>query len=198
MVTNASLEDTSTHYQVLNLPSYIKAGSDLSAQQLKAAYRRALLQHHPDKLGTQSDSKHGLTVNKSFDNKSVYTVDQIFEAYATLSVPKSRSEYDRALELRAQLLNATGDDRTFRSGLEVIDLDDLTYDEAEQVWFKGCRCGDEHGFQVREADLEEASEIGELHVGCRGCSLWLMVLFGIVEEKPEERVTDSSWTNPNS
>jgi hypothetical protein len=67
----------------------------------------------------------------------------------------------------------------------------MNYDEMGETWFKSCRCGDERGFQVREADLEEASDIGELHIGCRGCSLWLKVLFGVVEEKAEGRVTDS-------
>ena len=80
-----------------------------------------------------------------------------------------------------------GDDM-FRSGLEVVDLDDLSHDERGEVWFKSCRCGEGRGFQFSEADLEEASEIGELHVGCRGCSLWLKVLFGFVEGEAEDHI----------
>jgi diphthamide biosynthesis protein 4 len=37
--------------------------------------------------------------------------------------------------------------------------------------------------EVREEDLEDAGEEGEVVVGCRGCSLWLRVLFGVVEEE---------------
>jgi diphthamide biosynthesis protein 4 len=186
MVTNDSLDDTATHYQVLDLPLNIGAGSDISAQHLKAAYRRALFQHHPDKIGVQPDFKHDLAAQKSFERKSIYTVDQITEAYATLSTPKLRFEYDRHLRLQARPLKATREDQRFHSGLEVVDLDDLSYDETEEVWLKSCRCGDEQGFQIREADLKEASDIGELHVGCKGCSLWLKVLFGVVEEELED------------
>jgi len=38
---------------------------------------------------------------------------------------------------------------------------------------------------IRETDLEEAADDGELNVGCNGCSLWLKVLFGIIEEDIE-------------
>ncbi len=184
MVTNGSLEDTPTHYQVLDLPWNVGAGLDLSAQHLKAAYRRALFRHHPDKNEAQSDSKHDLEVRKKSGKEVIYTIDQVTEAYATLSVQKLRSEYDRVLKLQTPPPKRSGqsDDQKFRSGLEVLDLDDLDYDETGRIWFKSCRCGDERGFQIRETDLEEASDVGELHVGCRGCSLWLKVLFGIAEE----------------
>jgi diphthamide biosynthesis protein 4 len=193
MVMNDSQENIATHYQVLNLSWSFEVNTDLSAQHLKAAYRRALFQHHPDKTGAQSGSRHELEIGKKSGKKATYTIDQITEAYATLSVPKLRSEYDRVLKLRTEPNKGTGQgyDQIFRSGLEIVDLDDLNYDETEEVWFKSCRCGDERGFQIREADLEEASDIGELHVGCRGCSLWLKVLFGVAEEKVEDCVTDS-------
>jgi diphthamide biosynthesis protein 4 len=192
-VTNDSLEDIVTHYQVLDLPWNFGVDSDLSAQHLKAAYRRALFQHHPDKIGAQSDLKHGLETAQKPSKKATYTIDQITEAYATLSIPKFRSEYDRVLKLRARPTKDIGqvDDQTFRSGLEIVDLDDLNYDEMGEVWLKSCRCGDERGFQIREVDLEEAADLGELHAGCRGCSLWLKVLFGVIEEKAEDHATDS-------
>jgi diphthamide biosynthesis protein 4 len=71
-----------------------------------------------------------------------------------------------------------------------VDLDDLVYDEAEVTWHRSCRCGDDRGFLIRETDLEEASDIGELHVGCKGCSLWLRVLFGVVEEDAMEHISE--------
>jgi diphthamide biosynthesis protein 4 len=189
---NGSLEDMPTHYQVLALPWNFGTDSDLSAQHLKAAYRRALFRHHPDKTGARSDTDQDSEVSKRSIRKAIYTIDQITEAYATLSIPKLRSEYDRVLKLRARPTKGTGqgDDQTFHSGLEILDLDDLNYDEIGEVWFKSCRCGDERGFQLRKADLEEASDIGELHVGCRGCSLWLKVLFGVVEEDAKDHDTD--------
>jgi diphthamide biosynthesis protein 4 len=164
MLINSSPEDTPNHYQVLDLPWSLDAGSELSAQHLKAAYRRALFRHHPDKIRAQSDFVHDPEDRKNTKGESTYTVDQISEAYATLSVPKLR--------------------------LETIDLDDLGYDEEGEIWFKSCRCGDGRGFQIRGADLEDTSDLGELHVGCRGCSLWLRVLFGVAEESVKARVAD--------
>jgi len=72
--------------------------------------------------------------------------------------------------------------QAFHTGIETVDLDDLNVNEAQGIWYRGCRCGDERGFLVREADLEEAVDDGEISVGCKGCSLWLKVLFGVMED----------------
>jgi diphthamide biosynthesis protein 4 len=53
---------------------------------------------------------------------------------------------------------------------------------SEQIWYRSCRCGDERGFVIMESDLEDAAQEGEIRVGCTGCSLWLRVLFGVVED----------------
>lgn len=65
----------------------------------------------------------------------------------------------------------------------MVDLEDLGCDESgeEIVWFRECRCGDERGFLVSEDELEKEVEHGEIVVGCRGCSLWLKVLFAAEE-----------------
>jgi diphthamide biosynthesis protein 4 len=192
MLINSSPEDRPNHYQVLDIPWTVGTGLELSAQHLKAAYRRALLRHHPDKTQAQSDSVHSREDCKNVKGESTYTVDRLTEAYATLSVPELRAEYDRVLKLLARPMNGTGQGgyQAFHSGLETVDLDDLGYDEEGGVWYKSCRCGDERGYQIRETDLEETSDLGELHVGCRGCSLWLRVLFGVVEGRVEDRDTD--------
>lgn len=135
---------------------------------------------------------------------AVYTIDQITTAYKTLSDPSLRAEYDRSLRLdRDKLRIVEGEKRNgdvyFHTGLEVVDLEDFCYDEgsgrgldvqgdgdgadadadADGVWYRGCRCGDESGFLITENDLEKEAEHGEIVVGCRGCSLWLKVLFGV-------------------
>jgi hypothetical protein len=48
-------------------------------------------------------------------------------------------------------------------------------------WYRGCRCGDERGFMVTEMDLEKEAEHGEVVIGCRGCSLWMKILFAMEE-----------------
>ncbi|CAG8951293.1 hypothetical protein HYFRA_00008043 [Hymenoscyphus fraxineus] len=168
---------TSTHYEILGLPEAIRNESHIPAQTLKSAYRRALLQNHPDKSQVQSKaSSHART--------SIYSIDQISEAFQILSNSRSRATYDKELKLQREPAN-TKDGKggqAFRTGVETVDLDDLEVDDAQDLWYRSCRCGDERGFLIAESDLEEAAEDGEVNVGCRGCSLWLKVLFGVIEE----------------
>jgi diphthamide biosynthesis protein 4 len=173
-----------THYEVLGLTKEQNGRQIMAAQTLKAAYRTSLLKHHPDKTRT-SDQDLGTAAPPNPTAKvSIYSIDQITQAYAVLSVPALRSEYDRELKLKGGPTNAAqaGKTETFRTGVEIVDLDDLDYHEKEELWYRGCRCGDDHGFVLKEADLEEAADDGELNVGCKGCSLWMKVLFGVAEE----------------
>lgn len=184
MVVNGASMNPPTHYEVLNLPRTAYASSSLSPQYLKAAYRRALLQHHPDKIPPPIRAKCPQTGPETTETKPGFTIDEITEAYAILSVPKLRSAYDRELKIQSHSkkdVRQEGND-DFRTGCETVDLDDLVCDENGEIWFKRCRCGDRQSFLIREADLEEASDVGELLVGCRGCSLWLRVLFGVYKD----------------
>jgi curved DNA-binding protein CbpA len=165
-----------THYEVLGLP----AQTSLTPQLIKAAYRKALLKHHPDKAGVPSSS-----VNDQHYSKSAHSVDKITEAYSVLSSPKSRADYDRELTLQTRSQSKDESD-IFRTGVEVVDLDDLDYDETEGSWYRSCRCGDNRGFLFKEDSLEDAADDGELNVGCRGCSLWLRVLFGVLDGEVEK------------
>ncbi|GLA56755.1 diphthamide biosynthesis protein 4 [Aspergillus tubingensis] len=190
---------TQDHYEVLNLP-FTETPTALSKQQLKAAYHKALLKHHPDKAPgaiakdgqTSSTSTSSLTTsdtNSSSHTTHRYTIDEITTAYKTLSDPYLRAEYDRSLRLdRARVAEREKTGTVFHTGLEVVDLEDLACDESDAdaaLWYRGCRCGDERGFLVTEQDLEREAEHGEIVVGCRGCSLWMKVLFA-VEDGDEE------------
>jgi diphthamide biosynthesis protein 4 len=122
----------------------------------------------------------------------IFTVDQITLAFSTLSDPKSRAAYDASLAVdhysAIKGTDGNRDGKDWKTGIETVDLDDLEVCEeenVEQVWYRGCRCGDEKGFVVRERDLEDAAQDGEVTVGCKGCSLWLKVLFGVVEDGEE-------------
>ncbi|KAI9036999.1 DnaJ-domain-containing protein [Aspergillus affinis] len=199
---------THDHYEILSLPfstSTTTTTTSLSKQQLKTAYHKALLKHHPDKassvtkdtdLQTQSQSqsysqpKTNLLTSLATPTvpESAYTIDQITLAYRTLSDPQLRAEYDRELRLdreKAARREKTG--TVFHTGLEVVDLEDLACDEGDDetgqaTWYRGCRCGDEKGFLVTEDELEREVEHGEIVVGCRGCSLWMKVLFAVNED----------------
>lgn len=156
--------DTPDYYTILNLATR-KQDPTLTPSEVKLAYKRALLQHHPDKKSSTSSPRSSITV------------DSIALAYKILSSPALKTEYDLAL----QTSRPTEDDKVFRTGLDTVDLDDLAFDEGKEVWTRGCRCGDDGGFVVTEGELEANAEDGELIIGCRGCSLWLRVLFGVEE-----------------
>lgn len=184
------------YYQTLGIP-FTSSSAALSKQQLKVAYHKALLRHHPDKAGavTQDEatkrSAHDAISSPSrwTDERATqrtYSIDEITTAYKTLSDPALRLEYDRTLRLdrlKVAEREKTGD--VFHTGLEIVDLEDLACDEYGEdgtCWYRGCRCGDERGFLVREEDLEREADHGEIVVGCRGCSLWLKVLFAVEED----------------
>lgn len=182
------------HYETLDLPFPIPS---LTPQQLKLAYHKALLKHHPDKATASSidptsspspSSPTNGTNPQSQSQQQTYTIDQITSAYKTLSNASLRKSYDLTLrQNRAE--QKKGD--AFHTGLEPIDLEDFECEECDDadagdIWFRGCRCGDERGFIVTEEDLEKEIETGEVVVGCRGCSLWVKVLFAVDDDNQEE------------
>lgn len=187
-VSDKSPKEHPNYYEILGLSHTFSTSSDLSPQQLKAAYRRALLLHHPDKFPAQVDRVQSHSDRPKHEQDHAYAVDQISNAYGILSVPKLRAQYDRDLKLThpsAKNSSLWGHEK-FRTGFETVDLDDLEHGELEEQWYRSCRCGDRHGFLIRRVDLEEASGEGELHVGCQGCSLWLRVLFGVIDVNADD------------
>lgn len=159
------------HYTVLALDG--KEGHPLSTQEVKQAYKKALLANHPDKSLPQIRNGQGVA-----DGRKV-TVDDIALAYKILSEPALKAEYDRTLSERA--VSGNSSEQTYHTGLETIDLDDLDFDEDDGTWNRGCRCGKARAYVVTEPELEKNVADGELITGCRGCSLWLRVLFGAEE-----------------
>lgn len=157
-------EHIPTHYEILGLPSPSSLTTVSTRTTIKLAYHRALLAHHPDK-------------SYSAPRNVSYTVDEITLAYRVLSDSTSRASYDRSILARDQKTSRPKDDDSL--GGEIVDLDDLVYDDKAGVWYRGCRCGQERGFKVTEKELEKAMEAGEKEVitGCGGCSLWIKVLF---------------------
>ena len=160
------------HYQVLSLLPPSQTGRDVTVQDIKLAYRRSLLHHHPDK----SKSTAPKAANSDRSNPSI---DAITLAYKVLSNATARSEYDRLLRLQTSSSDLTLEKP--HPGLETEDLDDLDYDELQHVWYRNCRCGNGKGFLLTEQELEREAEHGEVITGCRGCSLWLRVVFEVAD-----------------
>jgi diphthamide biosynthesis protein 4 len=200
------------YYTTLSL-SARKYDPTLTPAEVKAAYKRALLQHHPDKKASKSTSTPPPSSNPNTNTKPsknrTITIDTIALAYKILSSPSLKAEYDSHLQQASRSRNNRPNnsshnsypdsdydsdedeeesDIIFRTGLETVDLDDLEFveesdssadEEGEETWTRACRCGDYGGFVVSEKELEANAEDGEVIVGCRGCSLWLRVLFGV-------------------
>ena len=190
---------TPNYYTTLNLSSR-KYDPTLTPNEVKAAYKRALLQHHPDKKASTTSTSTPPQSSKPNNNKNI-TIDSIALGYKILSSPALKAEYDLALRTSKRSRNNNNNnnsnsnpdfsdsdeeeeaDKIFRTGLETVDLDDLEFVEDskadQETWTRSCRCGDDGGFVVTEKELEANAEDGEVIVGCRGCSLWLRVLFGV-------------------
>lgn len=157
-----------SHYDVLALPpphSHMPAPNQAA---IKRAYHRALLNHHPDK-------------SHPAPAKARYTIDELTVAYRVLNDTTTRKPYDQSLLSSSRKSSKLDED--VAPACEIVDLDELTYDKKEHMWYRGCRCGQKKGFKVTEDELEHATDEGEREVvtGCGGCSLWIRVLFGVVD-----------------
>lgn len=190
-----------TLYDILSLTPKHLEGQASTAQStvVKKAYHRALLQHHPDKANSNTnntsdrggeDAAGSKSKSKSPPRGVTYTVDQIQEAYTTLSDTKKRAEYNRSLASGSSSTSASTSrqqqsshtatfsaTRSFQTGLEVVDLDDVDFDDRKGLYFRACRCGNPRGYRFKESNLEENEDEGVLMVECLDCSLWLKVLF---------------------
>ena len=158
-----------TYYEILQIPHDSKP---IDPTELKLAYRRALLLHHPDKKYPSSPA----TLNTTHITQYAFSVDQITEAYKILSSILDKAEYDRLLAKDTTRLSKAPKE-VHHPGLEMYDLEELSFNNETSTWTRQCRCGDELGYIVTESELEEESEHGEIYVGCKGCSLFIKVLF---------------------
>lgn len=181
-------------YEVLGLPSPSRQNDLYSSERpteadIKQAYRAALLKYHPDKTNGSPEAASGGNNIQGGHFGSNPSVDAIKQAYEILLDPRARAEYDRELLLKqSSAFNGTNavdeKEKHFRTGEEVVDLDDLQYDEEKVFWYRACRCGEAISYVVTEKMLEaeEMKGLREVVVGCVGCSLWLRVAFGVSEE----------------
>ena len=168
---------TPSHFTVLALPEPTASSSSVSPKEVKVAYKRALLLHHPDKSSR--------TMPRPKSTKFIPTVDQITLASRTLVTPNSQHAYVQhliATRHQPQFQHSILSDPSNQEGVEHVDLDNMQYDAEAQTYHRSCRCGRKKSYVVSEVQLEERAENREVMVGCEGCSLWICVEFGLVEE----------------
>jgi hypothetical protein len=141
-------------YKILNL----KPG--FTENELKQAYKAALLRTHPDKQPQQENIKD-------------YRVDMVIDAYQSLLDPVKRNLYT-TLHSKPTLPS------------EIVDLDDMDvqeYGDGLAEWSRKCRCGAPKGYLVTEQDLiDNQGNAEEVDVQCIGCSIWIKVVYAFVDE----------------
>ena len=129
-----------------------------SAAEIKTAYHRALLSHHPDK---QSNTAR---------RDDAVELDLLRKAFATLSNPDLRIEYD------SRRANACSGPRP----AHVVSLEEFTEHEnggpEEIFWSYDCRCGG--SYRITENDMEKGQHL----IGCASCSEVVWVGFELVED----------------
>ena len=168
--------DAPNHFVVLALPKPSPSSPRLSDFEVRAAYKKALLLHHPDKSSSAKPTQVSETP----------TVDQITQAYRVLGTTYSREAYTcKLLASRTPFTGPLRNVHDFQGGVEVVDLSDMQYDEQEHVYYRSCRCGRQKSYLVSETELEERIGDGEVDVGCDGCSLLIRVEFGVTNDDSE-------------
>lgn len=155
-MANSGLDDLTDYYSLLRIPR------SASPNMIKAAYHRALLHLHPDKLRQRADDPVQLT-----------DVGLLHDAFVTLSSPALRTAYDARDELS----------RTGPRPAQVTSLDRFDYsegsDSAISTWTLGCRCGGK--YEITEDHLERGLHL----VGCGDCSEVIWVGYETVQEVDE-------------
>ncbi|KZO91515.1 DnaJ-domain-containing protein, partial [Calocera viscosa TUFC12733] len=115
-------------------------------QQIKHAYHRLVLQHHPDKRRTPASRSASPPNGASLTLPQPETVDtgRLTVAYATLSSMERRNEYDERLRDEASGAAPREDllETKIRRPAEVVSLDEfnMSVDDKGEVWTYACRC----------------------------------------------------------
>jgi len=127
---------TKDFYHVLGLEAPGWNGSSTKAQStadFRRGYKIALLAAHPDKqTSATADAEKKMTRGEKGGEGGGYTVDDVKEAYAILTDPKSRADYDSWLLHNRDTLGSSRSSHTaslpssdFILGLELVDLSDF-------------------------------------------------------------------------
>lgn len=182
-----------SYYEVLGLPN------DCTLKDIKLAYHKLLLTHHPDKQNQKNLSNDDNEKKANFS----YSVQYIKDAYRTLSNEKERQNYDVLLHnhfiklgLNSNNVHINGIDRIDLSKFEIIEKNSNSNSNSNnsdddnndnQIFFiHPCpRCSFNDGFILTEDDLEKGmidnstDSDHQILVQCASCSLWLCVTYSI-------------------
>ena len=124
------------HYEVLGLEN-----SYCSEEEIKIAYRKLALKHHPDKQANHSTTERE-------ESSNLFTLIQT--AWEILSDKDKRKVYDRewtkkqARGLHAEDVTLCLHTKNCNESTHHVEevLGDFQYDPNNEVWYKACRCGE--------------------------------------------------------
>ncbi|KAG0679894.1 Diphthamide biosynthesis protein 4 [Pichia californica] len=185
-------------YDVLGLTK------DCTTKDVKSAYHRLLLKHHPDKKIQQKNNNKMINTNPN-------SIQYLQKAYKTLSVNEEREKYDLNLHnhfIKLGLntsgsgsnINIDGIDRIDLSEFDIINTEPSTQnyekeeeDDDEELFVHICpRCCFEDGFVLSGSDLAQGTQDQiddnihqdsntdyQILLQCASCSLWLCVTYSI-------------------
>lgn len=119
---------------------------------IKRAYKRKLLEHHPDK------NQGGI---------QTLTIDDINEAYRQI---KTTDEH----KIDTQPLQ-------FNETVDLSEFEETELPNGSLQWVRDCRCGDS-GYVLQEEELVLNGDADEIAVQCAGCSLWILVQYEAMNE----------------
>jgi len=122
-----------------------------TATEIKAAYHRTLLSHHPDKTRAGPVKQA-----QSAEEIAVDDFAELRRAFETLSDEGAKAAYN--VQLGDEVRQQGGKQRP----AQVVSLDE--FEECDGVWRFGCRCG--RDYVVKEKELEQGVHL----IGCEGCS----------------------------
>ncbi|TFK26732.1 DnaJ-domain-containing protein [Coprinopsis marcescibilis] len=146
-------EETPDAWGSTNYYDVLSTQCESSDGEIKAAYHRALLRHHPDK-----QQNRDMAIKKA---EKTVEISLIQEAFTVLSDAKRRLRHDAELKKRS----TTHAPRP----AQVVSLEEWTSigsgdEEEEGPWRYPCRCGGQYRLTV---DMMEADD----HlIGCDSCS----------------------------
>ncbi|WOL06572.1 hypothetical protein Cni_G15306 [Canna indica] len=154
-----------THYEVLSVTE------DASYDEIRASYKAAVLNSHPDKLTKKCDA---CTDPDNLQHDFLY----VQKAWEILSDSKSRAKYDKELLFFRQELEVPANE------IELGDMSMETLGDIQELLYE-CRCGDyfsitllelrEMGILLDEQSIEVKSFIDSVPtsvlIPCGSCSL---------------------------
>ena len=148
------LDDRTDYYSLLRVTR------SASPNTIKAAYHRALLRLHPDKLKQRAGD----------DPVPLTDVGLLHDAFVTLSSSTLRTAYDARQGVSS---------RTGPRPAQVVSLDLFNCSEGSHgvtsTWTLACRCGGK--YKIAENDLERGLHL----VGCGDCSEVIWVGYEMVQ-----------------